>query len=166
MDEMAQDPVAVLAAAAGYDDPERWWDDLIESRLDGQSPFAALTEAMAQVRAASPARPGEQAHEQRREAYMRQVLRAALRDTARAGQRGPVAVICGAWHAPALAGKLPPATADAACCAACGSGKRRWPGCRGRIPAGRRVRLRRRDHLAGLVPPPVHHVASTPSSAG
>ncbi len=114
VDEMAQDPVAVLAAAAGYDDPERWWDDLIESRLDGQSPFAALTEAMAQVRAASPARPGEQAHEQRREAYMRQVLRAALRDTARAGQSGPVAVICGAWHAPALAGKLPTATADAA----------------------------------------------------
>ena len=44
---------------------------------------------------------------------MRQVLRAALR-TPPAGQSGPVAVICGAWHAPALAGKLPPATADAA----------------------------------------------------
>lgn len=117
-DEIQEDPVAALAAAAGYDDPERWWDDLIESRLDGQSPFAALTEAMAQVRAATPARPGEQSyeqlHEQRREAYMRQVLRAALRDTARAGPDGPVAVVCGAWHAPALGGKLPPATADAA----------------------------------------------------
>ena len=124
---LEQDPVAVLAAAAGYDDPERWWDDLIESRMDGQSPFAALAEAMAQVRAASPAaaasspaepggpaEPGEQWHEQRREAYMRQVLRAALRDTARAGRDGPVAVVCGAWHAPALTGKLPPATADAA----------------------------------------------------
>jgi hypothetical protein len=109
-----QDPVAALAAAAGYDDPERWWDDLIESRLDGPSPFAALADAMAQVRAATPAGPDEQLHEQRREAYMRQVLRAALRDTARAGQDGPVAVVCGAWHAPALAGKLPPATADAA----------------------------------------------------
>lgn len=113
-DEVEADPVAALAAAAGYDDPERWWDDLIESRLDGQSPFAALTEAMAQVRAATTGRPDEQLHEQRREAYMRQVLRAALRDTARAGQGGPVAVVCGAWHAPALAGKLPPATADAA----------------------------------------------------
>jgi Family of unknown function (DUF5682) len=112
-DEAAQDPVAALAAAAGYDDPERWWDDLIESRLDGPSPFAALTEAMAQVRAAV-AHPDGQPHEQRREAYMRQVLRAALRDTARAGQGGPVAVVCGAWHAPALAGKLPPAAADAA----------------------------------------------------
>ncbi len=109
-----RDPVALLAAAAGYDDPERWWDDLIESRMDGQSPFAALTEAMAQVRAASPAPPDGQLQEQRREAYMRQVLRAALRDTARAGQHGPVAVVCGAWHAPALTGRLPPGTADAA----------------------------------------------------
>lgn len=40
---------------------------------------------------------------------MRQVLRTALKDTA-----GTVAVVCGAWHAPALAGKLPPASADAA----------------------------------------------------
>jgi len=40
---------------------------------------------------------------------MRQVLRAALRDT-----DGTIAVVCGAWHAPALAGKLPPASADAA----------------------------------------------------
>jgi hypothetical protein len=43
---------------------------------------------------------------------MRQVLRAALRETA--GDGGPVAVVCGAWHAPALAGKLPAASADAA----------------------------------------------------
>ena len=104
------DPIALLAAAAGYDDPERWWDAVIESRLDGQSPFAALTDAMAQLRAEVPAgSPGEQLLERRREAHMRQVLRATLKDTA-----GTVAVVCGAWHAPALAGKLPPASADAA----------------------------------------------------
>jgi hypothetical protein len=40
---------------------------------------------------------------------MRQVLRAALKQS-----DGTVAVVCGAWHAPALTGKLPPATADAA----------------------------------------------------
>ncbi len=40
---------------------------------------------------------------------MRQVLRAALRET-----DGTVAVVCGAWHAPALAGPLPPAARDAA----------------------------------------------------
>ncbi len=100
------DPIAQLAAAAGFDDPERWWDSVIESRLDGGSPFAALTEAIAELRAGTP---GEQLREQRREAHMRQVLRAALKDTA-----GTVAVVCGAWHAPALSGKLPPAAADAA----------------------------------------------------
>ena len=83
---------------------------MIESRLDAGSPFAALTEAIAELRADAPAGPpGEQREEQRREAHMRQVLRTALKETA-----GTVAVVCGAWHAPALSGKLPPASADAA----------------------------------------------------
>ena len=103
------DPIGLLAAAAGYDDPERWWDDVIESRLDGGSPFAALTSAMAELRTGSPAPAAEQLAERRREAHMRQVLRATLKDTA-----GTVAVVCGAWHAPALAGKLPATSADAA----------------------------------------------------
>ena len=50
---------------------------------------------------------GIDAHTLRREAYMRQTMRKALKDGA---QR--LAVVCGAWHAPALAGKLGPATAD------------------------------------------------------
>src|SRR3984885_15391831 len=40
------DPIGQLAAAAGYDDPERWWDDVIESRgdaADREGPaFAAI----------------------------------------------------------------------------------------------------------------------------
>jgi Family of unknown function (DUF5682) len=108
--ELRGDPIARLAAAAGFDDPERWWDSVIESRLDGGSPFAALTDAMAELRTHPPdERAGEQFSERRREAHMRQVLRAALKDTT-----GPVAVVCGAWHAPALAGKLPSAASDAA----------------------------------------------------
>ncbi len=48
-----------------------------------------------------------EAEEARREAYMRKVLRTALKtDAAR------IAVICGAWHAPALTGKLPKVGAD------------------------------------------------------
>jgi Family of unknown function (DUF5682) len=105
-----EDPIGALAGAAGYDDPERWWDDVIESRLDGQPPFAALTEAMAELRERQPPGPSaRQRDEDRREAHMRQVLRAARKQT-----DGTVAVVCGAWHAPALAGKLPPASADAA----------------------------------------------------
>ncbi|WP_345713099.1 DUF5682 family protein, partial [Kineococcus glutinatus] len=29
-DALRADPVAALAAARGYDDPERWWDDVVE----------------------------------------------------------------------------------------------------------------------------------------
>ena len=117
------DPIGEMAAAAGYDDPERWWDDVVESRMDGGSPFIPLAEAMAELReveqrvaqrhstdTGTAVRPGTATlREQRREAHMRQVLRAALKET---GQ--PVAVVCGAWHAPALAGPLPPASRDAA----------------------------------------------------
>src|SRR4051794_40725136 len=83
------DPSGMPATAAGYDDPERGWDDVTESRLDGQSPFDALTEAMSELRQhTAPPPPGERLREERREAYMRQTLRAALKQT-----DGSVAVV-------------------------------------------------------------------------
>ncbi|MFE1166333.1 DUF5682 family protein [Nocardiopsis sp. NPDC058789] len=89
------DPLGVLAEAAGYDDAERWWDDVVEQRGDGEpSPFPAITDAMAAVRAEAGPETGRDA---RREAYMRQTLRAVLKE----GYER-VAVVCGAWHAPAL----------------------------------------------------------------
>jgi hypothetical protein len=101
-----QDPLAMLAAAAGYDDPERWWDDLVESRLDSSSPFPLITDAMAELRMIMD--QGRDAdREARREAYMRQKIREALK---RGRER--VAVVCGAWHAPVLRWPLPPAAAD------------------------------------------------------
>jgi hypothetical protein len=104
------DPLGALAAAAGYDDAERWWDDVVESRLDGSSPFPALLEAMAELRTALPETdPHEALSEARREAYMRKTIRAAVK----AG-RQRIAVVCGAWHAPALTWPLPPASADTA----------------------------------------------------
>ncbi|MBF6471425.1 MULTISPECIES: DUF5682 family protein [Nocardia] len=48
------------------------------------------------------------AHTLRREAYMRQTMRKALKDGATR-----LAVVCGAWHAPALTGALGPAAPDA-----------------------------------------------------
>ena len=104
--ELSSDPIGRLAAAAGYDDPERWWDDLIESRVDGGSPFDALADAMGELREGAPEEP---LRERRREAHMRQAVRAALKEA-----DGPVAVVCGAWHAPALREPLPPAAKDAA----------------------------------------------------
>lgn len=113
------DPIGALAAAAGYDDPERWWEDVVEHRSDHRgagdelaaalAPFEAIAEAMAEVRAAyEPAEADAVAlEEQRREAAMRTAMRAATKQYER------VAVVCGAWHVPALTAPLPTATADA-----------------------------------------------------
>ena len=108
------DPIAVLAQAGGYDDPERWWEDVIESRGDdlpdaerALESFAAVTEAMAEIRL-STGELTEDRREVQREAQMRQVLRAVVKEGATR-----VAVVCGAWHAPALTLPLPPAAGDA-----------------------------------------------------
>ena len=86
------DPLAALAAAAGEPDPERWWDDMVEHRGDGEPVFAAVADAMTAVRPASVAA----GIDGWREAHMRREIRRALRTF------GTVAVICGAWHVPAL----------------------------------------------------------------
>ncbi|MGN9759339.1 DUF5682 family protein [Streptomyces sp. SD31] len=93
------DPLAVLADVAGYDDPERWWEDVVEHRGAGDgdafAPFLGLEEAMGALREAY----GSGGHERDlvREAYMRLQVRAAQREFGDA-----VAVVCGAWHVPAL----------------------------------------------------------------
>lgn len=89
------DPLAALAAAAGDPDPERWWEDVIEHRGDGPPAFAAVAAAMAAARSGAP--PPSVA-EERREAHMRQAIRRAANDG-----HERIAVVCGAWHVPALA---------------------------------------------------------------
>lgn len=120
------DPLGLLAAAGGYDDAERWWDAIVESSSDAEI-FDAVHEAMAALRESAvevgdatefddaeestesgPKPITIDAHTLRREAHMRQVMRKVLKDGA---QR--LAVVCGAWHAPALSGRLGPAVADA-----------------------------------------------------
>jgi hypothetical protein len=96
------DPVSELAAAAGYDDPERWWEDVVE-HVPGPAVFGALAEAISILRAGDGEADSPDAV---REAYMRRVLRRTVRDGF-----GRIAVICGAWHVPALQ-ELPPAAAD------------------------------------------------------
>ncbi|MFD7629848.1 DUF5682 family protein [Streptomyces sp. NPDC059851] len=95
------DPLAALAGTAGYDDPERWWEDVVEHRGTGDGPqdpaaaFEALGEAMAALREAYPDR--EDPRDLVREAHMRQRMRAARREFGDC-----YAVVCGAWHVPAL----------------------------------------------------------------
>ncbi|MDN3296704.1 DUF5682 family protein [Streptomyces ficellus] len=112
------DPIAVLAETAGYDDPERWWEDVIEHRGTGSAPngppggdghdpiavFTGLAEAMAALRETYG--HGGPDRDLIREAYMRLQLRAARKEYG-----DGVAVVCGAWHVPALAAKTT-ATAD------------------------------------------------------
>ncbi|GAA3916484.1 DUF5682 family protein [Actinoplanes auranticolor] len=88
------DPIGELAAAAGYDDPERWWEDVVEHR--GMPAFDAIAEAMTAIRENAP----EDAEDLLREAYMRTVLREVRRT------HENIAVVCGAWHVPALARKV------------------------------------------------------------
>ncbi|WP_405507504.1 DUF5682 family protein [Streptomyces cyaneofuscatus] len=101
----AVDPVRVLAETAGYDDPERWWEDVVEHRspaadatADALAPFTALAEAMTALREAYG--DGGHPRDAVREAYMRIQLR-----TARKEFGDGVAVVCGAWHVPALAAR-------------------------------------------------------------
>jgi hypothetical protein len=100
------DPLATLAEAGGYDDPERWWDDVIESRRDGVAPFEVIAEAMGALREELP-EPEGVSRERQREAYMRTVLRGVRKE---GFER--IAVVCGAWHVPALTDPLPPAAHD------------------------------------------------------
>ncbi|MEY9877660.1 hypothetical protein ABH931_007184, partial [Streptacidiphilus sp. MAP12-33] len=122
------DPIAELARAAGQEDAERWWDDVVEhvgheARASGEgsdigpdvgavpgapdaaarapdalAPFRVLAEAMTALRENAPETPDDA----RREAWMRRQIRAA----SRAGFER-IAVVCGAWHVPALAEKVP-----------------------------------------------------------
>ena len=106
--QISADPLGWLSRAAGHDDPERWWEDVVEHRLGGDplELFAAVAEAMTELRSAA-AGLAEPAGEQRREAAMRQGIRAAVREG-----HAVIAVVCGAWHVPALA-VMPSAKADA-----------------------------------------------------
>ncbi|ADV66337.1 DUF5682 family protein [Deinococcus maricopensis] len=92
-DLLRRDPLGTMARAAGFTDFERWWEALAEAAPSGEDVFAAVRDLMRVAREDHdlPER------EAQREAQMRQTIRAALKAGA---QR--VAVVCGAWHAPAL----------------------------------------------------------------
>ena len=93
------DPLTAYAQAAGYSDADTWWEHLVEERRDSLDLFAAIAELMKAARqdeAGAWLEP-KSVNEARREAHMRQMLRAAQKE---GHQR--IAVICGAFHVPAL----------------------------------------------------------------
>ena len=95
------DPFTEIAKLAGYTDPERWWEACFERTSTNHEPqeaseiFSVILELMTALRA-EKAGP-ETGETLLREAYMRQTIRAAQKE----GFQN-IAVVCGAWHTPAL----------------------------------------------------------------
>lgn len=90
------DPLGAMAAAAGYDDRERWWERTFELRNPGAAAFAPVSAMIAALREAYPEAVDRDCR--LREAHMARAILAQLR-----GGERRVAVVCGAWHAPVLA---------------------------------------------------------------
>ncbi|SDJ81679.1 hypothetical protein SAMN05421823_101182 [Catalinimonas alkaloidigena] len=104
-----QEPFHYLARAAGYTDSELWWEHQFEQRMRVDDSFEAIGEAMQALReSVVPDDSPRERRETLREAWMRQTIRKAEKE----GFTN-IAVVCGAWHAPALV-DLPPAKADQA----------------------------------------------------
>jgi hypothetical protein len=95
VDAIAKDPLGYMASLAGYTDSERWWEAMFEQGEGDEEVFEVILNLMKTLRA-EVGNKG-QAYNLIREAYMRKVMRKAVKD----GYER-IAVVCGAWHAPAL----------------------------------------------------------------
>lgn len=104
-EEPITDPLSELSEAAGKHDGEGWWEQIIEQRRNSSDVFAAIAEAMTALREQRETSPQREAL---REAFMRNTIRAAQKEGF-----ARIAVVCGAWHVPALQ-TMPPAKEDAA----------------------------------------------------
>ncbi len=93
--EWYKDPIGQIAALAGYADSEGWWDALLERQATGSGVFEAVEEMVMVLRESAPFPPS--AETLLREAHMR--LR--IHEATEKGYTN-MAVVCGAWHAPAL----------------------------------------------------------------
>jgi Family of unknown function (DUF5682) len=94
----ASDPMLHLARLEGYTDSETWWEYRFESGSNDDAPahFEAVLLAMSALREAGLVSVLD-AENRYREAWMRQIIRDAARE-----MYSCVAVVCGAWHTPAL----------------------------------------------------------------
>ncbi|OCX54350.1 hypothetical protein BEL04_08825 [Mucilaginibacter sp. PPCGB 2223] len=97
-EELYKRPISYLSDAAGFADDEQWWEHTFEYRLNNDEVFDAVAEAMQALRESLPQK--DKKLEQLREAYMRRTIRQAEKEMFHT-----IAVICGAWHVPALQNK-------------------------------------------------------------
>lgn len=94
-ESFTSDPFDYLAEAAGYTDGESWWEMNIEQRKDNTEIFQAVKEAVTALREALPKKTSRL--DLLREAWMRKMLRTAQKENF-----SNIAIVCGAWHVPAL----------------------------------------------------------------
>lgn len=95
--ETFHDPIGTLAHTAGYEDGESWWRELVEENPNPGPVFDAIADAMTALRE----NEGELTpREAAREAHMRLEISKAQKSAI-----GPIAVVCGAYHVPALRAK-------------------------------------------------------------
>ena len=97
-----EDPLQQFARVAGHSDAKSWWNALVEARGDAAPVFAEVESAMTALRSSIEEQTPPSLREARREAHMRLCLREALKQT-----DGPLAVVVGAWHVPALRASRP-----------------------------------------------------------
>ena len=93
-EKFRRDPLAALAKLASYEDSERWWEVTFEQTENSSKIFTAILEMMIALRENVK---NERPRTLQREAYMRKVLRKAVKE----GYQN-IAIVCGAWHAPVL----------------------------------------------------------------
>lgn len=93
--QAVSDPMQFLAGLAGYTDSERWWEATFEQMDNPAEIFRWVAELMQALREELPRQESDETL--LREAWMRQ----RIREAQKAGYR-KIAVVCGAWHVPAL----------------------------------------------------------------
>lgn len=98
LEQLYKSPISYLSDAAGFADDEKWWEHTFEYRNNNDEVFDAVAEAMQALRESLPQK--DKKLELMREAYMRRTIHQAEKEMFHT-----IAVICGAWHAPALQGK-------------------------------------------------------------
>lgn len=93
--KLQKDPLGYMAELAGYTDSERWWEVTFEETDNQEEIFPSIVQLMRVLR--EELNRTDPLQEQRREAFMRETIRKAIK----AGYEN-IAVICGAWHSPVL----------------------------------------------------------------
>ncbi|MBX7240876.1 MAG: hypothetical protein K1X92_03945 [Bacteroidia bacterium] len=89
------DPLGYIGRLAGYADGERWWEEVIEKQGGQEPAFQAIMELMTALR--SELNFKESYETELREAKMRTTIRETIGDNYQ-----NIAIVCGAWHTPAL----------------------------------------------------------------